>query len=291
MQLSRMSPQALAYLQDPNALTNKLVIIAESMGAEDALYAIRTFQSEGEYSSLVAVKKEKGWETQELKAVGPTGFIVTMTLNTWHPENETRHFDYVMDEGLDQTGRILGAQASSFSFSGISKSRRKTITHTWREQLSRLNRIEVLIPFAKEIAERFPRNEIRARRDYTRLMELTQACALLHQSSRSRKKMSGGVKVIVAEATDYAVARELVLDCIVRLYQSGPMNCLLGWAKDHAGEFTRKEVERGVEGMHKATSQALIREACDQGFLEAHGAENSPLRCYSYRGLESLVPS
>ncbi len=184
--LSFISPKALVHRKDD--LNHRILHIAEHTGGEGADYSIRTALSEGEISIMLAEKDEATgkFETVE-KRIQAEGlvFVETTTKSRVHDENQTRLFDLYTDESEKQTENILFMQAKQI------ESQKPEIVEevkVWRAVQTILENHQVYIPFAKEIAEEFPKNKARARRDYPRLLSLIKAHTLLYQYQRCLDK-------------------------------------------------------------------------------------------------------
>ena len=66
----------------------------------------------------------------------------------------------------------------------------------------------VIVPYASALAEQIPPVAVRLRRDFTTLLTLIKAHAVLHQVTRARDS----TRRIIATLADYRVVRELVQD-------------------------------------------------------------------------------
>ena len=66
------------------------------------------------------------------------------------------------------------------------------------------------VPYAAKLAELIPPVAVRLRRDFSTLLSLIRAHALLHQATRERSPEGE----VVATLEDYRAVRELVLDLL-----------------------------------------------------------------------------
>ena len=192
--ISDMSSRALLYMA--TSIKGMVLAIAEQEGAEKADYTIRTAQSEGSLTVLVAEKVADGpVTTREHTVEGPACFITTTTRAKLHDENETRLLEITLDETPEQTARINVAQALRAAHPPTADERAKAAERTgvWRCALGKLELTEVLNPHAPAHAARFPTTKIRARRDFQRVLDLAGARALLFQ--KQRKVLEGRVVV------------------------------------------------------------------------------------------------
>ncbi len=74
----------------------------------------------------------------------------------------------------------------------------------------------VSIPYARKLADLIPPVAVRLRRDFSTVLSLIRAHALLHRASRERDKRGR----ILASVEDYSAVRELVKDYIAEALES-----------------------------------------------------------------------
>lgn len=182
---SYITPKALVYSE--NDLSHKILYIKEHQGGQNSDYSIRTIISEGEISIMVPVKDPTtgSFETKEkrIKATGMV-FIQTTTKDRINAENQTRVFDLFLDESEDQTKKILKETARNASKENKNYESKLKI---FRCAQKLLKKYEVIIPFAEELVDAFPVNNLRVRRDFQRVISLIKANALLNQLKRNKK--------------------------------------------------------------------------------------------------------
>jgi hypothetical protein len=101
---------------------------------------------------------------------------------------------------------------------------------------------ESIIPYAQFLADDFPTDEIRARRDFPRLLEAINGIAFLHQFQRERTRDGR----IVATPADYYYARLLFEDFLERSMKGLPPETekILNAAKEH---FPPRLITKGVD--------------------------------------------
>jgi len=181
--LSFISPKALVHRQGD--LNHRILYIAEHTGGEGADYSIRTALSEGEISIMLPEKDEASgkFETVE-KRIPAKGlvFVETTTRSRVHHENQTRLFDLYTDESEGQTENILLMQAKQIELQSPEIVEEGKV---WRAAQTILDNYRVYIQYAHEIAEEFPKEKTRARRDFPRLLSLIKSHTLLYQYQRS----------------------------------------------------------------------------------------------------------
>src|SRR5262249_28087651 len=148
-----------------------------------------------------------GMRPRLIEREGPTGLIVTTTKLRLHPENETRLLSITTTDTPDQTRRILNAIAA-----GDAQSEPVNL-QPWLE-LDRwlsTSQTRVSISFAAGLSNAIPVLAVRLRRDFSTVLSLIAAHAILHQATRARDE--GGAIVATVEG-DYAAIRDLISDLL-----------------------------------------------------------------------------
>jgi hypothetical protein len=203
IELSGASSKFMVY--DDESYAHRFIYVAEYSGIKDDdvfLTTLRTLLSEGhfEYGSVDTTTGRP--VSFKVRKEGPTGLIVTTTQTSVHPELETRLLSTRTDDTPMQTRRIFRALAelehkgSTFDYQPWHDLQR------WIEAQN--NRVE--IPFIGEFAELMPATAVRTRRDFTTVMSLVRAHAILHQANRKR----GRDGRILATLDDYEQVRQLI---------------------------------------------------------------------------------
>lgn len=207
------SAKCLYYLQ--GGLKNKAFIVTEAFqfqenNAADSemVYVTRSLISEGRIR-YPTVEKDKDGKliTVEKRLDGPTSFITTTIMENLEPQLEDRMFSIHPDEGIEQTKGILAmiANQKDGSFTGLDI---KTID-TWKHYHSLLKPVEVVIPFAGDIAKFITKNKVvplSTRRAFKRVLIVIQAVTCAYQFQR--KKNDKGK--MIAEISDYWMALQIV---------------------------------------------------------------------------------
>ena len=197
---SAISKQMLVY--SDKQYGHKMLVFAESVGAEEADFYLRTILSE---NKLIFEVTEKDPNTQKsitrrIEKNGPTGVITTTTLSRLHPENETRLLTLAIDESEQQTRLIKEYTAAQFE-----DEKPELNFGLWVNAQRVLEPVEVKIPYARYLLERLPDKPLRIRRDCQKLLNFISASAALHQFQR-RRATNGNV---IANLADYFNAKLL----------------------------------------------------------------------------------
>lgn len=198
--LTGMSDHALPYMEEP--LAHRFLVLYENNGiqGENASYFVRSLLSEHRirYATVESVKGEL--RSRLVEKEGPTGLITTTTAIALHPENETRLLSVTVNDTPAQTKAILARTAQEdFTSPDLSE---WVALQEWLAQ----GPVEVTIPYSETLGGLIPPLSTRLRRDFTLLLNLIKAHAVLHQANRDRDNQGR----IVATLSDYAEVRELV---------------------------------------------------------------------------------
>jgi AraC-like DNA-binding protein len=200
--LTAMSDKALFYL-DEN-LEHKVLLFAEADGlaGDFSAYALRSLLSEGELDYTYTDFDGKEKKTVRINKKGPTG-LVTSSAKRIDFELLTR----VLTPSIEDTPELTRAifRTAARAAQGHSVAIDYTEFHALQRYIARGPR-EVVVPFADQLADHTDDKAVRLRRDFTAILILVQAHALLHQTLRDVDKKGR----IVAQVADYATVHELV---------------------------------------------------------------------------------
>lgn len=202
--LTSMSEHSLAYSDEP--LKNRFLVLYEAAGLNSDLasYMLRSLLSEGRVRYETIEKTKDGLKPRLIEREGPTGCIVTTTAVKLHPENETRLLSMAVTDTKEQTQRVMLALA------GESGNRPDfSIWHSLQMWLEHAEH-RVVIPYALALAKEIPPLAVRLRRDFTTVLNLIQAHAILNQARRETTDDGR----IIASIEDYATVRDLIFDFI-----------------------------------------------------------------------------
>jgi hypothetical protein len=198
--LTAMSEKTLAYSEEP--IKHRFLVLYEAAGmnGDFQTYLIRSLLSEGKLRYETVEKTSEGLRPRMIEREGPTGLIVTTTMDKLHPENETRLLSLSVTDTRQQTGEILRALAEEETSPPDLEP--WVALQEWVQLADRC----VSIPFAKILAKKIPPVAVRLRRDFSTVLNLIRTHAVLHQANRERDE--GGR--ILATVEDYRIVRDLV---------------------------------------------------------------------------------
>jgi len=207
-----------ALLHTKENLSHRILCVFERQGGEKANYQIRTAQSEEKLSIFIPVKDSTTGDFQSIeKSIPAEGMVYIETTTEEHiePQNANRTFEFFTDTSPEQTREVLRAQARTHI---LNENRLEQEYRVWRCAQDLLEPLQVYIPFARELAEQFPADRVRARRDYPRLLALIETLAFLHQKYRERKEIEGET-FIVASDRDFEMAYDIIRPILSQTYK------------------------------------------------------------------------
>lgn len=272
-------------------LSHKILFVQERHGSEQADYSIRTTLSEKELSILIPIKDEAtGNFTSIEKKVSAEGmvYIETTTQERIHNENETRVFNLFIDESSEQTARVIDAEAEDIK----DKEKLESERRVWRCAQILLKPYDVQIPFAKELANIFPKDKVRARRDFKRFLTLIRTHTLLFQFQRDTNEKGQPVttlddlkailplaEVVLAQSLkDLSPKQEKVLETIQTEFMQGQ-------------EFQLKDLHKITSGIvSNRTLQRWVKDFVKDGLLDWNG-EKGKKSMYSFSTLSVSMSS
>lgn len=266
--LSGMSEKAMMHAEK-NEFRHKVVFIVEYEGVSSADYAIRTMQSERKISYKYTDKTSEfgGFKSVTSQVEGPVAFIQATTRATLHRENETRMLFLQMDETSGQTREIMKRQAEQAE--GTASLPRGELFSPWHDLFQSMVPAEVDVPFASQLNDTFPANDVRSRRDFPKLITMIAACAFLHQHQRERRTVEDeecGFRIVASEQ-DYKMAKQLFEHCFGNSPDLELESLLEACRNLGDDEFTIKHLLESKWQGKKTKAYALVERAKDDGLI------------------------
>lgn len=252
-----------AYYDEPDAYKHKILKFGERSHeskeeSANTYLAIRQLISEKKITHKVTKNQEIITQTQE----GPVVFTQTTTLDDVFAEDLNRCLQIYTDESREQTEAIMARQRNPYRAEGENAKERAHIIklhHAFQDELQ-IATDKVEIPYIDNVV--IPSHHLVARRLFTQVLGTIEAVVFLHQFQR-RKNRCGR---LVATATDYAIARELLL---------GPLDKALGGRELEISyeklkaQFPESFKASAVTTWQKLGSRATVHKILDK--LEANG--------------------
>ena len=250
VQYSAMTGQSLFYMGETN-LKNKILAISEEEGAQNASYALKLLQSEGEVTIASTGKDDTSGDlvTKEYRVEGPVMLFMTTTAIDIDEELLNRCLVLTVNESREQTQAIHQAQRKSRTLEGLQgKLEKQQLTKLHRDAQQLLKSLAVINPYADQLT--FLDDKTRTRRDHEKYLTLIDSIALLHQYQRKTKTITSPdpeakpIEYIEVQPSDIKLANKLAHE-------------ILGRSLDELPPQTRKllkEIKQMVETNCKAQS-------------------------------------
>ena len=204
-ELSGMSERALAYSEEP--LSHRILVVYEAaaLNSDFGSYLLRSLLSEGRIRYEVTEKVDGKMQVRLVEREGPTGLVITTTDVSLHPENETRMLTLTVNDTREQTRAIFETLVNDDD----TQERDYSEWHALQVWLERSEH-RVALPFGRDLAALSDPAAVRLRRDFSLVLSLIKAHAILHQANRELDEQGR----IVATLDDYAAVRALVAPLI-----------------------------------------------------------------------------
>lgn len=267
VQYSAMTGQSLFYMGETN-LKNKILAIAEEEGAENASYALKLLQSEGELTIASTGKDETSGNlvTKQYRVEGPVMLFLTTTAIDIDEELMNRCLVLTVNESREQTQAIHAMQRRQQTIEGLLQNEdRKHLVQLHRNAQRLLRPLLVANPFAEQLT--FIDDKTRTRRDHMKYLTLIRTIALLHQHQRPIKTAHHNgqdLEYIEVTKADIEIANRLAHEVLGRtLDELPPQTCTL---LKHIKTMVQTGCkQRGMEQRDYRFSRRDVREMCGWG--------------------------
>lgn len=249
VQYSAMTGQSLFYMGETN-LKHKILAIAEEEGAENASYALKLLQSEGQITIASTGKDESTGDmvTKEYSVEGPVMLFFTTTAIDIDEELLNRCTLLTVNESREQTRAIHEAQRKRRTLAGLqAKLEKDALIKLHRNAQKLLRPLAVINPYADQLT--FLDDKTRTRRDHEKYLTLIDTIAFIHQYQREVKTVSTGdkqVSYIEVQLSDIETANRLAHE-------------VLGRTLDELPAQTRKLLK---------LIQSMVQEECEKQSIE-----------------------
>ena len=299
VQYSAMTGQSLFYMGETN-LKNKILAIAEEEGAENASYALKLLQSEGEITIASTGKNATtgNMETQTYHVEGPVMLFLTTTAIDIDEELLNRCLVLTVNESVEQTEAIHQIQRYSDTLEGLlSKEKKSKLVNVHRNAQRLLKPLKVVNPYAEQLT--FLSNKTRTRRDHQKYLALIRTITLLHQYQREVKQIQG-IEYIEVTLDDIKVANQLAHEVLGRTFDELPpqtrkllkliteftqQNCKAHGVDQSDYRFSRKQI-REFTGWGNTQLKVHCGRLEEMEYLIAHGGGRGKTIAYqlNYQG-------
>jgi hypothetical protein len=263
--------------------------VAEKRDGDMTAMLVRTLLSEGQIRYEVVERGDDGKTgTRVITKRGPTNLIVTTTADNLHHENETRLLSLTVDESEEQTRAVLRKIAARRNQPEPAAVPDLTPWHALFHWLKHHGEYRVFIPYAAYLSESAAASVVRMRRDFSVLLGMIEAHAVLHQATRERDQYGR----IIATAADYGAARDILADAFAvssgRKVKEGvrravaAVEALGGQESDVTVAQVAKQLKRDRTRVTRG-----LKEAADLGYL-VNREERQGFTARYRLGLEAL---
>jgi DNA primase len=207
--LTRLSDKVL-YNFPEHYFVNRLLCLEDIDGlSEEAEFAFRELQSNGELNSATSIKLDNGQITSGQKTVkGPIASLACTTRGEIYEDNMSRVFLIAVDESAEQTARIIAYQ-NGVAAGTISKDEERKTKAFIQNFVRILQPYEVINPYAARI--RLPPEAHKIRRLNDLFQSFVKMVTILNQYQRKRDER----KRLLTAIEDVETAVAVLFDSIV----------------------------------------------------------------------------
>jgi len=206
---TRLSDKVL-YNFPEHYFVNRLLCLEDIDGlSEEAEFAFRELQSNGELNSATSIKLDNGQITSGQKTVrGPIASLACTTHGEIYEDNMSRVFLIAVDESGEQTRKIIDYQNGKAA--GLIDGRKEQQTRVFIQNFVRiLQPGEVINPYAARI--QLPPEAHKIRRLNDLFQSFVKMVTIINQYQRSRDER----KRLITEIEDVETAVAVLFDSIV----------------------------------------------------------------------------
>jgi len=268
--LTRLSDKVL-YNFPEHYFVNRLLCLEDIDGlSEEAEFAFRELQSNGELNSATSIKLDNGQITSGQKTVkGPIASLACTTRGEIYEDNMSRVFLIAVDESGEQTARIIEYQNRKAA--GLIDGRKEQETKAFLQNFVRiLQPYEVINPYAARI--QLPPEAHKIRRLNDLFQSFVKMVTILNQYQRKqdeRKRLITAIEDVetaVAVLFDSIVLKVDELDGSLRQFYEQLKAHLKQQHNGHHqnAEFSLREIRQAL----KLSKTQLFRYANDLTHLE-----------------------
>ena len=206
---------AAIYYFGRHDLRNKLVLIEDLDGAEQALFPIRELQSKKKIIRTVPVKNTKG-ETKSIQLVveGPVCIAGCTTKESIYEDNANRSFLIYIDESKEQDEKVMEYQRK-LSAGKIDTTEQHKIVKQLQNMQRMLHPVQIRNPFAEFL--KIPDEVFKPRRTNAHYLAFVELITYYHQFQREKKyDTETGEEYIEVTLEDIAEANKLMKEILLR---------------------------------------------------------------------------
>ncbi len=212
--ITTLSENAFYYF-GKQELKNKVILIEDLDGAENALYPLRELQTKKRIVKTVAGKNSKGeTQTKYLVVEGPVCVAGCTTKEQIYEDNANRSFLLYLDESSGQDEKIMQYQRQ-LSAGEINTYEQKEIQEFLQNTQRVLKPVTIRNPYANKL--NLPQSVFKPRRTNNHYLQFIEAITFYYQYQRKQQvdKETGEI-YIETTLEDIANANELLKEVLLR---------------------------------------------------------------------------
>jgi len=275
IRLTRVSDKGF-YNYPEKYLRNKLVSLEDVDGlGEEANFAFRELQSNGELNSATSVKLENGQIVSGEKRVkGPIASLACTTQGEIYEDNMSRVFLIAVDESQEQTKRIIQYQNNKAA-GQIDARKEQDIKRFIQNMVREIKPYEALNPYANQI--QLPEEAYKIRRLNELFQSFIKMITVINQYQRKKDEKGR----LITEITDIETAIDIMFESIVLKVDEldGSLRQFYENLKKYVEkkgksfEFSRFEV-REATGLGKTQQHHYLNKLLELEYLQQYGFAN-----------------
>ena len=214
IEITTLSENAFYYFGQ-RELKNKLILIEDLDGAENALYPLRELQSKRKISKTIAHKNTKGdTKAITLTVEGPLSVSGCTTKEQIYEDNSNRSFLIYLDESTAQDNRIMEYQRA-VSAGRINFTEQEKVQELLQNAQRLLEPIRVVNPYAELL--NMPSAIFKPRRTNSHYLQFIEAITFYYQFQREKKAdEETGELYIETTLEDIENANQLLKEILLR---------------------------------------------------------------------------
>ncbi|WP_339695973.1 hypothetical protein [uncultured Marixanthomonas sp.] len=212
--ITTLSENAFYYF-GKQELKNKVILIEDLDGAENALYPLRELQTKKRIVKTIASKNNKGeTQTKYLVVEGPVCVAGCTTKEHIYEDNANRSFLLYLDETEAQDKKIMDYQRA-VSAGQINTYGQREIQEFLQDTQRILKPIKIINPFANML--NLPQSVFKPRRTNNHYLQFIEAITFYHQYQREKKHdKETGEEFIEVAIEDIENANLLLKEILLR---------------------------------------------------------------------------
>ena len=218
-----ISANALYYFHN-NDLKNKVILVEDLDGTNDALYVLRELQTRGKVTKTIAHRDATGTtKAVQVTANGPITLAGCTTKEKLYEDNANRCFLITIDESKEQDKRIIAYQ-KKLAAGKVNESRKKEIRELFHNNMKLLQPVTIINPYAEYLD--IPDTILKPRRTISHYLHAIEAVTYYHQFQREQKTRVtayGLETYIESTIEDIEIANSLMKDVLLQKTDDLPL--------------------------------------------------------------------